>query len=286
MSDLAHRDVRVVVRGGGEMGSAAARLLFLCGFPVAVLERQAPLAVRRKVSFAEAVFAGTADVEGVPGRRVGVDEISPALDEGRFVPVAVDPDGLSLARLRPAVVVDGRMAKRNMGSGRDDAPLVIGLGPGFTAGHDVHAVVETQRGADLGRVIWDGAAQADTTMPAAVQGYAERRVLRAPRSGVFRGEKRIGEVVMPAARLGTVDGEPVLAPIPGLLRGLVADGVAVEEGTKIGDIDPRGPMIDATRVSDKGRAVAAGVLEAVLVHLRDARIRVAGPGDFGYLSGN
>ena len=270
MAPPEHRDVRVVVRGGGEMASAAARLLFLCGFPVAVLEREAPLAVRRKVSFAEAVFAGTADVEGVPGRRVVLDQVSSALEDGHFVPVAVDPDGSSLARLRPAVVVDGRMAKRNLGSRRDDAPLVVGLGPGFTAGKDVHAVVETQRGADLGRVRWDGAAEADTTIPSAVQGYTERRVLRAPRSGVFRAEKQIGEVVMPAARLGAVDGEPVLAPIPGLLRGLVADGVAVLEGTKIGDIDPRGPMIDAARISDKGRTVAAGVLEAVLVHLRNA----------------
>jgi len=269
MSDLERRQDRVVVRGGGEMASAAARLLFLCGFPVAVLERAAPLAVRRKVSFAEAIFAGEADVEGVPGRRVAPDDLLSALEERRFVPVAVDPDGLSLARLRPPVLVDARMAKRNLGTRRDDARLVIGLGPGFTAGEDVHAVVETQRGPDLGRVRWQGAAAADTMIPSAVQGYAERRVLRAPRSGVFRGEKRIGEVVLPAARLGAVDGKPVLATIPGLLRGLVADGVAVEEGAKIGDIDPRGPLIDAARISDKGRAVAAGVLEAVLVHLRD-----------------
>jgi xanthine dehydrogenase accessory factor len=268
MSDPDRRPHVVVVRGGGEMASAAARLLFLSGFPVAVLERELPLAVRRKVSFAEAVLAGTAEVEGVPCRRVDHDQVSSALEAGQFVPVLVDPDGSSLRQLHPAVLVDGRMAKRNLGTSRDDASLVIGLGPGFIAGKDVHAVVETQRGPDLGRIRWSGAAEADTMIPSAVQGYAERRVLRAPRSGVFRGEKRIGEVVMPAARLGTVDGEAVTAPIPGLLRGLVADGVTVEQGDKIGDIDPRGPLIDAGRISDKARAVAAGVLEAVLIDLR------------------
>jgi xanthine dehydrogenase accessory factor len=258
----------VVVRGGGEMASASARLLFLSGFPVVVLEREWPLAVRRKVSFAEAVREGAADVEGVPGRRVVLDEVSSVLESRQFVPVVVDPDGSSLARLRPVVVVDARMAKRNLGIGRDDARLVIGLGPGFVAGQDVHAVVETQRGPELGRVRWTGAAEADTMIPGAVQGYTERRVLRAPRSGVFRGEKRIGEVVMPSAVVGTIDGTPVTASIPGLLRGLVADGVTVEAGTKIGDIDPRGPLIDPARISDKGRAVAAGVLEAVLIGLR------------------
>ena len=272
MSALAPRPDLVVVRGGGEMASAAARLLFLSGFRVAVLEREWPLAVRRKVSFAEAVHAGPADVEGVPGRRVDLDQVSSVLEDRQFVPVVVDPEGTSLARLRPAVVVDARMAKRNLGTRRDDAGLVIALGPGFVAGKDVHAVVETQRGPDLGRVRWTGAAETDTMIPGAVLGYAERRVLRAPRSGVFHGEKRIGEVVMPAARLGTVDGEPVAASIPGLLRGLVADGVAVEAGAKIGDIDPRGPLIDPARISDKGRAVAAGVLEAVLMGLRASAI--------------
>jgi len=268
MSGPVSRHELVVVRGGGEMASAAARLLFLSGFPVLVLERERPLAVRRKVAFAEAVLAGAAEVEGVPCRRVDQEQVSSALEDRRFVPVLVDPEGSSLARLLPDVVVDGRMAKRNIGTSMTDAGLVIGLGPGFVAEKDVHAVVETQRGPELGRVRWTGAADRDTMVPATVQGYAERRVLRAPRSGVFRGEKRIGEVVMPAACVGTVDGEPVTAGIPGLLRGLMADGVAVERGDKVGDIDPRGPLIDAARISDKARAIAAGVLEAVLLHLR------------------
>ena len=267
MSPIAPRPELVVVRGGGEMASAAARLLFLSGFRIVVLERDRPLAVRRLVSFADAVFGGETTVEGVAARRVPAEELATAAADGTFVAVAVDAEGAALPLLRPAVVVDGRMAKRNLGTRLGDAPLVIGLGPGFVAGKDVHAVVETQRGPKLGRVVWTGAAEADTMIPGAVEGYVERRVLRAPRSGVFKGEKRIGEVVMPAARVGTIDGEPVNATIPGLLRGLVADGVPVEAGVKIGDIDPRGPLIDAARISDKGRAVAAGVLEAVLVHL-------------------
>jgi xanthine dehydrogenase accessory factor len=269
MTPIAPRPGLVLVRGGGELASATARLLFLCGFPVAVLELEKPLAVRRKVSFAEAVHAGPADVEGVPGRRVDLDQVSSVLEDRQFVPVVVDPDGASLARLRPAVLVDARMAKRNLGTRRDDARLVIGLGPGFVAGEDVHAVVETQRGPELGRVRWTGSAESDTMIPGVVQGYTDRRVLRAPRSGVFRGEKRIGEVVMPSTRVGTVDGDPVTSSIPGLLRGLVADGVPVEAGMKIGDVDPRGPLIDAARISDKGRTVAAGVLEAVLVSARE-----------------
>jgi xanthine dehydrogenase accessory factor len=245
------------------MATAAARLLFLAGFPVVVLERPQPLAVRRRVSFAEAVFSREAHVEGVTGRLVPVGEVG--FDGGRFVPVAVDPDGTALARLAPGVLVDARMAKVNRGTARDQAAFVVGLGPGFVAGEDVHAVVETQRGSDLGRVLWAGSAEPDTMVPAEVQGYAARRVLRAPRPGVFRAFRAIGDVVVPRQAVGEVDGEPVVTPIAGLVRGLLADGVSIESSTKVGDIDPRGPSIDPGRISDKGRAVAAGVLEAVLI---------------------
>jgi xanthine dehydrogenase accessory factor len=255
----------VVVRGGGELASAAARLLFLSGFPVAVLERELPLAVRRLVSFAEAVFAGEADVEGVAGRRVQVAGLEEALAARAFVPVVVDPRGESLTRSRAGVIVDGRMAKRNLGTSREQAPLVIGLGPGFVAGMDVHAVVETQRGPSLGRVWWSGQATADTGEPAAVGGETARRVLRAPRDGVFRGRMRIGEPVGPGRLVGEVGNEPVYAEIAGMLRGLLADGVPIGRGEKVGDIEPRGAAIDPSRISDKARTVAAGVLEAALI---------------------
>jgi xanthine dehydrogenase accessory factor len=256
----------VVVRGGGELATAAARLLFLSGFPVVVLERAQPLAVRRLVAFSEAVLSGEIVVEGVRARRVAAADLGPSAD---FVPVAVDPEGSAVARLRPAVLVDARMLKRNGGTRRGDAALVIGLGPGFVAGDDVHAVVETQRGSDLGRVLWEGPAEPDSTHPAAVLGYTEKRVVRAPAAGAFRAQARIGDIVIPGQVLGLVGTTPVTATIAGLVRGLIADGVDVLAGIKIGDIDPRGPGIDPARISDKARAVSAGVLEAVLVRRRE-----------------
>ena len=256
---------RVVVRGGGELASGAARLLFLSGFPVLVLERPSPLAVRRLVSFAQAVFAGEVEVEGVRARRVDGGEVEAALGARAFVPVLVDPEAGSLRTSGARVLVDGRMAKRNLGTRREDAALVIGLGPGFAAGVDVHAVVETQRGPSMGRVIWSGRAEPDTAEPAVVGGESERRILRAPRGGAFEGRRRIGDVVGPGAVVGEVAGEPVRAAVAGLVRGVIADGVRVKPGEKVGDIDPRGGAVDPAAVSDKARAVAAGVLEAVLM---------------------
>jgi xanthine dehydrogenase accessory factor len=258
----------VLIRGGGELASAAARLLFLAGFPVAVLEREAPLAVRRRVCLAEAVFSGTAEVEETPGRLVAASDIRAAWDSGGFVPVAVDPDGACVAELGPDAVVDGRMVKRVLDTRTDQARIVVGLGPGFVAGRDVHAVVETQRGPALGRVIWNGPAEADTSVPSPVAGHAESRVLRAPRGGVFRGRCRIGDLVRPGEPVGEIDGTLVIAPIAGLLRGLLGDGVAIRPGVKVGDVDPRGREVDPSRLSDKGRAVAAGTLEAILIGLR------------------
>ena len=255
----------VLIRGGGELASAAARLLFLAGFEVAVLEREAPLAVRRRVCLAEAVFSGTAVVEETAGRLVPASGIRAAWETGGFVPVAVDPDGVSLAELQPESVVDGRMAKRAPDTRVDQAAIVVGLGPGFVAGVNVHAVVETQRGASLGRVIWSGPAEPDTSVPTPVAGYAESRVLRAPRSGIFRGRCRIGDLVRAGEPVGEINGTPVSAPIAGLLWGLLGDGVPIDAGIKVGDVDPRGRQVDPSVLSDKARAVAAGVLEAILL---------------------
>ena len=247
------------------MASAAARLLFACGVPVVLLERAAPLAVRRLVCFADAVWTGEARVEGVVARRVeSREEAEAALARPGFIPLLVDPEGRELAALRPRALVDGRMAKASLDTRREPGRVTVGLGPGFCAGRDVDAVVETQRGAELGRVIWAGTAIADTALPAPVEGIDRERVLRAPGAGAFRGRARIGAVVAAGERLGEVAGAPVLAPIAGLVRGLIADGVEIEAGVKIGDLDPRGDRVDPARVSDKGRAVASGVLEAVL----------------------
>lgn len=245
------------------MASAAARLCFLAGFRVLVLERESPLAVRRRVCFAEAVRAGWAEVEGVRGEAVTAERLGPA--RPGFVEVAVDPEGRSLRLLRPWVLVDGRMAKEAGDTSREQAPLVIGLGPGFEAGRDVHAVVETQRGPCLGRVIWTGAAEPDTGVPSPVSGVSDARVLRAPHAGPFRAARDIGDLVQREEAVGDVEGEPVRAGVAGLVRGLVADGVLVRAGVKLGDVDPRGRAVDPAVVSDKARAVAAGVLEAVLL---------------------
>jgi len=258
----------VLVRGGGEMASALARLLFLSGFRVVVLERPAPLAVRRRVCFAEAVFSGAADVEHVAGRLVPPSGIRPAWEAGGFVPVVVDPDLACLPAVSPSVLVDARMAKQALDTRPDQAGLVIAFGPGLVAGRDCHAVVETQRGPDLGRVLWKGAAAQDTAVPAAVQGHAESRVLRAPRAGIFHGICKIGDLVDVGASVADLDGVPIRAAVAGLLRGLLGDGVPARAGMKVGDIDPRGRAVDPARISDKARAVAAGTLEAVLVGLR------------------
>jgi xanthine dehydrogenase accessory factor len=251
----------VVFRGGGEMASAAARLVFLAGYRVVVLERPDPLALRRLVAFAQAVFAGSASVEGVPGRLVERGALADAATDA--VLVCVDPEGASLSVLRPDVVVDGRMAKRNLGTRITDAPLVIGLGPGLCAGADVHAVVETQRGPDLGSVRWRGCAQADTGLPAAVLGHTADRVLRAPVAGTFASLRAIGDEVEAGETVARVGNAAVVAAIAGMVRGLVADGVVVEAALKVGDIDPRGALVDPAIVSEKGRAIAAGVLEAI-----------------------
>jgi xanthine dehydrogenase accessory factor len=248
------------------MASAAARLVFLSGFRVIVLERAEPLAVRRLVSFATALAEGPVWLEGVEGRRVdAADELEGAAS---FVAVLVDPDAESLARLRPDVLVDGRMLKRSSGTSIAQAPLVVGLGPGFAAGVDAHAVVETQRGPDLGRVLWSGTAEPDSARPAPVLGFTDQRVVRAPRSGRFASRAQIGDLVAAGDVLGSVEDQPLIASLSGLVRGLISHGTAVEAGTKLGDIDPRGAAVRADRISDKARAVAAGVLEAILLGRR------------------
>jgi xanthine dehydrogenase accessory factor len=246
------------------MASAAARLLHLSGCTVLVLEREQPLAVRRLVSFAEAVGSGHVDVESVRAERCALQP-----PPGR-VGVTVDPAGALLPAYAPDLLLDARMLKRGELQ-MHLAPFVVGLGPGLLAGEHVHAVVETQRGPDLGRVIWQGAALADDGMPAAVRGYTHARVLRSPRDGVFRSARAIGELVAEGEAVGDVDGDPVLASVGGLLRGLLAPGVAVASGIKLGDVDPRGRSVDPARISDKARAVAAGVLEAVFRHLGGTR---------------
>lgn len=255
-----------LLRGGGDLATGVALRLHRAGFPVAVCELDRPLVVRRTVAVASALLDpdGRATVEGMTAQRVaGIDEVHPVAAAGT-VPVLVSPALPPPDRLARSVVVDARLLKHNPDTSLDDAPLVVALGPGYTAGVDCHAVVETLRGPDLGRVVHDGRAAADTGTPGTVGGRSAERVLRAPADGVASWERGIGDRVAAGEVLGRVGDAPVTATIDGTIRGLVADGTALVAGTKVGDVDPRGDEVAVDRVSDKALAVGGGVLEAVM----------------------
>jgi len=254
----------VVLRGGGDLGSGVAHRLHRAGYGVAVLEIEQPTVIRRRVAFASAVYDGEIMVEGVKGLRVADAPTGRWAVSQAMIPVLVDPHGRFLPELRPAAIIDARLAKRNLGTHITDAPVVIGLGPGFVAGGDVHAVIETQRGQDLGRVIYAGAAMPDTGVPGKIGGEDAARVLRAPAAGITRAVRQIGALVKRGDVVAYVADAPVLAFIDGVLRGIIHDGVVVPAGLKVGDIDPRGVVEHCFTISDKARAIGGGALEALL----------------------
>lgn len=254
----------ILIKGGGEMASGVAQRLVRSGFRICITEIPEPMAVRRRVSFCEAVFTGRTEVEGLVGRRVsGKEEILRCWKEGE-IPVVIDPECAIRKILSPDVVVDAILAKRNTGTTLGDAPLVIGLGPGFCAGKDVHVVVETNRGHRLGRVLEEGEAEPNTGIPGEVGGHTWERVLRAPARGQFHGMKKIGDRVAKGEIVAEVEGIPLQAMISGVLRGILHDGLKAEPNMKVGDIDPRAAPENCLTVSDKARAIAGGVLEAVM----------------------
>lgn len=257
----AFADARCVIRGGGDLATGVAWRLTRAGFPVIVTELAEPLTVRRTVALSTAVAQGTVDVEGMTGRRVSsVDEAVEVSGSGD-VAVLVSPE---LPAIDAFAVVDARLAKRNIDTTVYHAPVVVGLGPGFTAGVDCHAVIETQRGHHLGRVLWSGSAAPNTGTPGLIDGRGVERVIRAPLAGVVRWDVGIGDTVVESQVLGTVGGRDVVAAFDGVVRGLIAGGVRVRDKMKIGDVDPR---LDASwnEISDKALAIGGGVLEAVLV---------------------
>ena len=255
----------VLIRGAGEMATGVAVRLHKSRLRVCLLEIAKPLAVRRTVCFSEAVYDGEKEVEGLWAKLIArPDEIHAAWKDEK-IPVLVDPDSSQTRDfLKPDVVVDAILAKTNLGTKSDDAPLVIGLGPGFTAGREVHAVVETNRGHHLGRVIFKGEAEPDTGIPGEIGGYSVKRVLRTMKTGVFRSSKSIGDQVSKGNVVAVVDDSPVIAQISGIIRGLIRDGAEVKKGTKLGDIDPRGKKEYCFTISEKARAIGGGVLEAIL----------------------
>jgi xanthine dehydrogenase accessory factor len=269
---LSSRD-RILVRGAGELASAAAHRLFRCGFRVAMTDLASPTAVRRTVSFCTAITDGSAQVEGVRGVRYTLAEadLLPGFAWDQ-VPVFVDPEGRLRTLWKPDVVVDARMLKRNADDRIDEAGLVIGLGPGLEAGRDVHFVVETHRGHHLGRIIAHGCAAGDTGEPGEVGGYTRERVLRAPVAGRFETTRRIGDLVSAGEPVVAVGGREVCSAIDGLLRGLLPAGLEVTAGQKLGDVDPRNDRSFCHTLSDKARTISGSVLEIVVAYVRGVPI--------------
>lgn len=253
-----------VVKGAGDLGTGIAFRLHKAGFCVLCTDLEKPLVIRRMVAFASAIYNGRIAVEGVVAARINFADEAVYLWQRDTIPVMADPAGRAIEALKPAIVVDAILAKRNLGTKIADAKVVVACGPGFTAGEDCHAVIETHRGHDMGRVLWSGQAEPNTGMPGKVGGEDAARVVRAPADGMFYGRKAIGDEVRQGDVLAMVGNTPVPAPLGGVLRGLLHDGVSVRRDLKVGDIDPRGVVRYCFTLSDKALAIGGGVLEAVM----------------------
>jgi xanthine dehydrogenase accessory factor len=255
---------RTLLRGGGDLSSGVAIRLHRAGIPVIISELAKPLAVRRLVAFAQAVYSDEINIEGVTGKRAASLSQAEEFLSRNIIPVMVDPEANIRNSMKPQVIIDGRMTKQSPDLNMDSALLVIGLGPGFVAGVNCHAVIETMRGPAMGRVIWQGSAEPDTGLPESVALKQGERVLRAPADGRLATLIEIGSFVRAGEVIAEVEGTPVHAAFDGYLRGLLQSGLVVQKGLKIGDVDPRPDPHLATLVSDKALAVGGGVLEAIL----------------------
>lgn len=259
----------VIVRGGGDIASGVIQKLYRCGFKVLVLEIENPTCIRRAVSFSEALFEDEIEVEGIKSVRVrNLEEIEDAWKNNK-VPVIVDPKGSYINLLKPKAVVDGILAKKNLGTYINMAPITIALGPGFEAGKDVDVVIETNRGHNLGRLIFNGEAQADTGAPGNIGGYTKERVIYSPCDGVINNVREIGDIVKKEEPLAYVGDYIVRATIDGVLRGIIRNNSKVYKGLKIADIDPRlEERKNCFTISDKARTIGGGVLEALIYLIR------------------
>lgn len=267
------RDDLIVVRGGGDLATGTIHRLWSAGLRVLVLEAEHPAAIRRQVSLCEAVYEGETTVEGLRAVRVESLEAAEAVWAENAVPVLVDPKGSCLKQARPAVLIDAIIAKKNLGTTREMAPLTIALGPGFVAGRDVDVVVETKRGHKLGRIIREGAAAPNSGVPGIIGGYGAERVIHAPEAGIFRNRHAIADLVTAGETIAVIempDGNtvPVTTQIDGILRGLLRDGYPVTRGFKVVDVDPRRSELEnCFLISDKARCIAGSVLELVAAEL-------------------
>lgn len=257
-------NIPVAIRGGGDLGSGVAYRLHQAGFPMLITELAQPLLVRRAVAFGSAVIEGQITIDGVTARLAHTPDDLATIHAAGEIAAAVDPDGKLLTEYDPVVIVDARMRKIDPGPQPGRPRLVIGLGPGFSAPQNCDAVIETNRGHYLGKVIWEGQAQADTGVPGRVLSRTSDRVLRAPVDGVVSSSAAIGQQLNPGERIALVGATEVSAPFAGVLRGLVHDGLQVRAGAKIGDLDPRADPAYCFTISEKSLAIGGGVLEAIL----------------------
>lgn len=257
----------IVVKGGGDIASGIIQKLHRTGFRVLVLETEKPTSIRRTVCFSEAVYDGKMEIEGITSVHAkGIQEIYDAWSKD-CIPVVVDPEGTYISRLNPIAVVDAIIAKKNTGMKKDAAPVTIAVGPGFEAGKDVHIVIESNRGHNLGRLIFNGFAQPNTMEPGSIDGFTFERVLYSPDKGIFAANHKIGDFVKEGDVIGYVNDKGVIAKLDGVVRGLIREGVYVAEAQKIGDVDPRNDTEYCYTISDKARAVGGAVLEAVLISI-------------------
>ena len=254
----------IVIKGAGDLASGVAVRLSRCGFPIVMTDLPHPTSIRRTVCFSEAILKGTFTVEDVTAAFAEDLSKIPQILSNEQIAVLADPNADCIRSLKPDVVIDAILAKKNLGTSIHDAPIVIALGPGFTAGVDCHAVIETMRGHDLGRVILNGSAHPNTGIPGNIGGFTTERVLRAPKDGIFAEVHHIGDLVKKGECVATVDSEPIRSELNGVVRGLLPSNTPVHQGMKCGDVDPRGVISNCETVSDKARAIGGGVLEAIL----------------------
>lgn len=263
--DIQLKERVIIIKGAGEQATGIACRLYRANFRrILMLETSYPLAVRRQVSFCEAVHENKMTVEGIEAVRVADESELEAVWAAARIAVLVDPEGKAIHRRRPDILIDATVAKQNLGLSLADAPLVIALGPGFTAGVDCHVVIETNRGHNLGRLITAGTAEANTGIPGNIGGYTSERVLRATADGILTAEKKIGDLVHKGEIIGRIGKAEITANIDGILRGLIRPGSGVTKGLKIGDVDPRGEACYCNTISEKARALGGAVLEALL----------------------
>lgn len=262
----------VIVRGGGDIATGICHRLFQAGFNVLILDIEEPTTIRRIVAFSEAIYSREIEVEGVRAVHVkGIEDIYHEINKGN-IPVYIDPTGEVIEELSPLAVVDSILAKKNLGTNMDMAPITIGVGPGFEAGKDVDLVIETKRGHYLGKVIYEGSTIPNTSIPGNILGHTEDRKITASAEGEVKPLVEIGDMVEKGQVICRVGETDVVAKISGIVRGMIIEGISVTKGYKIGDIDPRGDRENVYTISEKARAVGGGVLEGIM-HIKNRGIK-------------